>query len=334
MPPDIPPPVVYRTLPALSRLRSFLVFLPLIFIYTGVLGAVSLASSFFDRAGKFQHWLARFWSKLILATIRAPVTVVGEEYLVPAPARLFAANHLSSLDIPVLYANLPFSFRIIAKREVFNYVVVGWHLRRSGQIEVDSSNARASLRGLNRAADTLKRGMPVVVFPEGSRSTNGEVRPFLNGTFYVAIKAQAEIVPIALVGTLETLPMNRPHPHPPLGRGPISSAGYTLRQADPWPRRSKTPSKTLLPSRSLLPHHPLVGTLETLPMNRYHIRPHPLQLVAGAPISSAGYTLRQADALAAKVKNAIEDLYYPRAHVPDPRLAEPGGMAEVDAPSS
>lgn len=275
MPPDIPPPVVYRTPPALSRLRSFLIFLPLIFIYTGVLGAVSLASSFFDRAGKFQHWLARFWSKLILATIRAPVTVVGEEYLVPAPARLFAANHLSSLDIPVLYANLPFSFRIIAKREVFNYVVVGWHLRRSGQIEVDSSNARASLRGLNRAADTLKRGMPVVVFPEGSRSTNGEVRPFLNGTFYVAIKAQAEIVPIALV-----------------------------------------------------------GTLETLPMNRYHIRPHPLQLVAGAPISSAGYTLRQADALAAKVKNAIEDLYYPRAHVPDPRLAEPGGMAEVDAPSS
>ena len=298
MPPDIPPPVnhalaqehanpgdpldhsdsqvpavapdgsVYNTPPALSLLRSFLIFAPLIFLYTGVLGAVSLVSSFFDRYGKFQHWLARFWSKLILGTIQTPVRVVGQEYLVRSPPRLFAANHLSSLDIPVLYANLPFPFRIIAKREVFNYVVVGWHLRRSGQIEVDSSNARASLRGLNRAAETLKHGMPVVVFPEGSRSTSGEVQPFLNGAFYVAIKAQAEIVPIAIV-----------------------------------------------------------GTLETLPMNRYHIRPHALQLVAGAPISSAGYTLRQADALAAKVKSAIEDLYYSRAHVPDPRRAQPGELA-------
>ena len=266
---------VYNTPAAISGLRSSLIFIPLIFIYTGVLGAVSLASSFFDRRGKFQHWLARFWSKLILATLHTPVTVVGRQYLVPSPPRLFAANHLSSLDIPVLYANLPFPFRIIAKREVFHYVIVGWHLRRSGQIEVDSSNARASLRGLNRAAETLKQGMPVVVFPEGSRSTSGEVQPFLNGTFYVAIKAQAEIVPVALV-----------------------------------------------------------GTLETLPMNRYHIRPRPLQLVAGTPISTEGYTLRQADALAAKVKNAIEDLYYPRAHVADPRRTQPGVVAEIDASPS
>ncbi len=258
----------YCTPHAISWLRSFVFFIPLIFLYTGVLGAISLSSSFFDRRGKFQHWLARLWSKMILATLGTPVTVVGAEYLAPFPPRLFAANHLSSLDIPVLYANLPFPFRIIAKREVFHYVVIGWHLRRSGQIEVDSSNARASLRGLNRAAETLKQGMPVVVFPEGSRSTSGEIQPFLNGTFYVAIKARAEIVPIALV-----------------------------------------------------------GTLETLPMNHFHIRPHPLQLVAGPPISTEGYTLRQADALAAKVKTAIENLYYPQAHVPDPRQIqrEPGG---------
>ncbi|HEY4963047.1 MAG TPA: lysophospholipid acyltransferase family protein, partial [Terriglobales bacterium] len=117
-------------------------------------------------------------------------------------------------DIPVLYASLPTQFRILAKRELFCYPFLGWHLTRSGQIPIDHGDARASLRGLNRASDSLRKGMPLVIFPEGGRSRDGRLQNFMGGAFYMAIKAQAPVVPVVLVGTYEHLPMNSFHLRP------------------------------------------------------------------------------------------------------------------------
>jgi 1-acyl-sn-glycerol-3-phosphate acyltransferase len=216
-----------------SRLRSYFVWVPLILIYTGVLGTFSLIASLFDGSGRVQHWLARLWSWLILKTTLAKVKVYGLERIDVTKPHLYAANHLSALDIPVLYGDLPFQFRIVAKHELFRYPFLGWHLRRSGEIDIDPQNAMSSLRSMNRAVQTLRGGMPIVVFPEGGRSASGEIRPFLPGAFYVAIKAQVDIVPIALVGTYEMLPMNTRHLMPRTLQlvvgDPISTAGYTPR---------------------------------------------------------------------------------------------------------
>lgn len=183
-----------------------------------------------------QHWFARTWSRMILKTACVHVHADGLEHIDPARPAVYAANHLSALDIPVLYATLPAQFRILAKRELFKYPFLGWHLKRSGQIPIDHGDARASLRGLNRASDSLRQGMPLVIFPEGGRSPNGQLRPFMGGAFYMAIKAQAPVVPIVLVGTYELLPMNSFHLRP--GRvemivgEPIPTEGMVPRELD------------------------------------------------------------------------------------------------------
>jgi len=247
----------------LSRLRAYLILDPLILSYTFVLGVVALIVSFFDSTGRRQHAIARLWSKMIMGTIFSPVTVIGAENLEGARAAVYAANHISAIDIPMLFTYLPFQFRIVAKQELFRTPCVGWYLKRSGQLPVDQSNARASIRSLNKAVESLKAGMPLVIFPEGGRAPDGHIMPFMNGPFYAAIKAGVDIVPIAIV-----------------------------------------------------------GTFELLPMDGFHVQPRPLYLVIGKPISTAGYSLREMEALAQHTQRIIEDMYYSRSTVPDPRVTE------------
>ena len=220
----------------LSRLRSYCIFVPLIYLYTAIMGSLSLLSSFLDRGGRMQHWFAVHWSRMILATTGVRVRVEGVEHIDPAQPAVYASNHLSALDIPVLYSCLPGQFRIMAKRELFSYPFMGWHLTRSGQIPIDQGDARASLRSLNRASDSLRHGMPLAIFPEGGRSADGHMQPFMGGAFYMAIKAQAPVVPVVLVGNDELLPMNSYHLKP--GRvemiiaEPIPTLGMVPRQMD------------------------------------------------------------------------------------------------------
>ena len=221
---------------ALSLLRSILVFDLLIYLYTFVMGTLSLLSSFFDRDGGIQHGFARAWSQMILKTSLVRVRVTGLDATQHNAAAVYAVNHGSAFDIPVLYASLPFQFRILAKKELFRYPFLGWHLTRSGQIAVDADTKGANMRGVKQSVETLRAGMPLLIFPEGGRSADGHLQPFLGGAFYAAIRAGVDIVPMALVGTWEVLRMNSYHIHP----GPVElvvgeripTAGYTLREMD------------------------------------------------------------------------------------------------------
>lgn len=196
------------------RLRSYFIIDPLIWAYTIVLGSTSLLCSFFDRSGRIQHNLARAWSWLIMKTIFSPVTVVGNAAALAGETgkpRVFAVTHASALDIPILYVYLPFQFRIIFKSELLSYPFIGWHLKRSGQVCINQQNPSASIGAIKSALRSLRSGMPLVIFPEGGRTRDGNIQPFLPGAFFLAIKAQAEIVPIALVDTFDLLPMNTYH---------------------------------------------------------------------------------------------------------------------------
>src|SRR6516164_333808 len=195
----------------LSRLRSYFIFDPLIWAYTVLLGIVSIPASLFGDKDRILHGFARLWSQLILGTICSPVTVVGLGQIDTGKPHVYAVNHASALDIPVLYVHLPFQFRIAFKKELLSYPIVGWHLKRSGQVAIDQQNPTRSIGSIRTALKSLKAGMPLVIFPEGGRTPDGEIKPFLPGAFFLAIKAQLDIVPIALVGTFELLPMNTYH---------------------------------------------------------------------------------------------------------------------------
>jgi 1-acyl-sn-glycerol-3-phosphate acyltransferase len=219
-----------------SRLRSYFILDPLVWFYTLALGLLAIPGGMFDRSGKRLHWFSYFWSWLIMKTIVSPVKVVGLDKIDTAKAHVYAANHASALDIPVLYVNLPFQFRIAFKKELLAYPIVGWQLRRSGQICLDQQNPTRSLGSIRTALKGLKSGMPLVIFPEGGRTPDGEIKPFQPGAFFLAIKAQVDVVPIALVGTYELLPMDTFHikcrPLEMRVGAPIPTTGLTLRDME------------------------------------------------------------------------------------------------------
>ncbi len=228
----------------LSRLRSYFFFDPLIWAYTLLFGLSSIPFGFFDKDGRILHGFARAWSKLIMKTIFSPVRVIDLEKIDTAKTYVYAVNHASALDIPILYAFLPFQFRIVHKKELLSYPIVGWHLKRSGQVCVDQQNPARSIGQIKSALRTLKKGMPLVIFPEGGRTSDGTIQPFLPGAFFLAIKAEVEVVPVALVGTYELLPMNTYHIKPrPLEMRvgePISTAGMSMGEMEQLAERVRT----------------------------------------------------------------------------------------------
>jgi 1-acyl-sn-glycerol-3-phosphate acyltransferase len=219
-----------------SRLRSYLLLDPLIWMYTVVMGLLSLPTSLFSNSGRIQHDFARAWSWLIMKTIWSPVKVTGIEQIDISKPHVYAVNHASALDIPVLYVYMPFQFRIVFKKELLKYPIVGWHLRRSGQVCIDQQNKAAAVRSVRAALKSLEAGMPLVIFPEGGRTPDGQIKPFMPGAFFLAIKAQVDVVPVALVGTYELLPMNTYHiqcrPLEMRLGEPISTSGLTVKDMD------------------------------------------------------------------------------------------------------
>jgi 1-acyl-sn-glycerol-3-phosphate acyltransferase len=220
----------------LSRLRSYFILDPLVWFYTLAMGLIALPGGLFDQDGRRLHWFSYAWSWLIMKSIFSPVKVIGLEKIDTSKPHVYAVNHASALDIPVLYVNLPFQFRIAFKKELLSYPIVGWQLKRSGQICLDQQNPSRSVGSIRTALKGLKAGIPLVIFPEGGRTPDGEIKPFLPGAFFLAIKAQVDIVPVALVGTYELLPMDTYHikcrPLEMRVGQPIPTAGLTVRDLE------------------------------------------------------------------------------------------------------
>ncbi len=220
---------------------TYLLVLPLIAIATAFFGSISLIVGLWDKSGSQQHGIAHLWARTLLILSLSPIRLEGAEKLHLHETAVYASNHLSYYDTPVLFARLPFQFRILAKQSLWKIPFIGWYLNRSGQVPVDQTTARNAVASLNRGVRTLKSGLPLVIFPEGGRSATGETKPFVSGAAYMAIKAQVPLVPITLVGTYELLPIHTYHLQPrPLAvviGDPISTEGLTTRDADALTQR-------------------------------------------------------------------------------------------------
>jgi 1-acyl-sn-glycerol-3-phosphate acyltransferase len=146
-------------------------------------------------------WAMRRWAESSLTGLAIEVEVHGQEH-VPAGAFVYASNHQSLLDILALSAHLPGEFKWCAKRSLMNVPFLGWHLRVAGNVPVDRGGGRAHAAATTaRFVEVLRRGFPLLLFPEGTRSEDGNVKPFKDGAFFAAVTAFVPVLPVALEGT-------------------------------------------------------------------------------------------------------------------------------------
>jgi 1-acyl-sn-glycerol-3-phosphate acyltransferase len=155
--------------------RTVFFLIPAIGVYTIVLGTISIASSLVDPSGDFGHKCARAWAWLVLKTTGVRVTVRGEGNIDPRRSYVFAANHQSIYDIPIVFMSLPLQLRIIAKDSLGSFPFLGWHLRRTGHLLVDRKNPGVGI--LKKMGKLIQGARSLIVFPEGTRSVDGTVVP-------------------------------------------------------------------------------------------------------------------------------------------------------------
>jgi len=225
-----------------ARLSSNLLRGPVFAAATIACGSLALLSSFFEsksRPGRLQHAVAHTWAKLSIRVAGARIQVSGLENI-PAETAVYACNHTSYMDTPVVFSSLPFQFRILAKKELWGIPFIGWYLNRSGQIPIDTANPRTTLSSFSKGVHTLREGLNIFVFPEGGRTPDRKLKPLLNGAAFLALRAQVPLVPIILVGVYDLLPIHTTHVYPdPKGQPikvvfgkPIPTAGRTPRDSE------------------------------------------------------------------------------------------------------
>jgi 1-acyl-sn-glycerol-3-phosphate acyltransferase len=228
----------------MALLWTFLFVDPLIILSTIGFGAVSHIVSWFDSAGHRQVRIGKAWARSLLGIAGVTVEVEGADHIREDTCYIFTANHLSYMDTPVLLGCFPANFRFLAKEELFKIWFLGWHLKRAGHVSVPLDNPRASVKTLAHAAKLIhSHRVSLLIFSEGGRSADGVLQDFKDGAAYLAIKAQAPLVPVALIGTREILAMHSAIFH----RGrvklrfgqPIPTAGLTVHERGELSERSR-----------------------------------------------------------------------------------------------
>jgi 1-acyl-sn-glycerol-3-phosphate acyltransferase len=169
-------------------------------------------------------------------TNRVKVKVEGMKNLQGEGPYIFMSNHQGSYDIFALLGHLPFQFKWLAKRELFSVPFLGWTMAAAGYISIDREGTRKTVKALDKAAQKIREGISIVIFPEGSRSPDGSIQSFKKGGFTLAIKSRVPIVPIAISGSREIMPKESLTAIPgeiriQMGR-PIPTQSYSLKDRE------------------------------------------------------------------------------------------------------
>lgn len=195
------------------------VFYVVVFVSTVVHALAALGAALLrvpSRPGRIYDWSTSDWARWILAAAGTPVILEGAERIPRGVPVVYAANHTSMFDIWALAAALPGSIRFVAKAELTRIPLLGAAMVRAGHVSIERENKTRALDAYRRAAETVRSGISTVVFPEGTRSRTGELLPFKNAPFGLAIAAGVPLVPLYVAGTFRILPKGgfRLHPAP------------------------------------------------------------------------------------------------------------------------
>lgn len=174
--------------------------------FTIIVGLTTLLTMPFDKSRRIPHALTAYWGRTVFwANPKWKLKITGKNNLPKKGPYVLVSNHASLADIVVLF-HLDPHFKWMAKESLFRIPLLGWSLLWAGDIPLLRGNQSSIRATYLRALNCLKSGIPVMIFPEGTRSRSGRLGPFKRGAFQLAIKAQVPIVPIVLHGTRDTIP--------------------------------------------------------------------------------------------------------------------------------
>jgi len=158
-----------------------------------------------DRSGNAAHSIATFWAKAVMRLAGIHVSVRGIENIPRHAPLIILSCHRGAFDIPALQSVLPVQFRWVAKKSLFKLPLVGWSMSLAGYISIDREKGAAAYKSIDAAAEKIKAGTSVLIFPEGTRNTGNELLLFKKGGFTLAQRSGAAIVPVAITGTEKIL---------------------------------------------------------------------------------------------------------------------------------
>lgn len=177
-----------------------------VILYSILIAALSLIVFPIDYKYKVSNFLMKVWTNIVLFIYGIKVNVYGAENVDASKGNLYISNHASYLDIFVQLAKLPDNVRMVYKKEINRIPLLGWAMLAAGFISLDRENIRKAMKSLDKAAQKIKNGLSVVIYPEGTRTEDGTVGEFKRGMFILADKAQADLIPVSLTNTFNLMP--------------------------------------------------------------------------------------------------------------------------------
>jgi 1-acyl-sn-glycerol-3-phosphate acyltransferase len=187
----------------LRTLFFYITFFPWTFLSAIIALLTSLISP--EKTHQFVH----FWGRICLFLAGLKIEVKGSENIPPDGPAIYVSNHQSNFDIPIIYSGLPIPFNWLAKKELFKIPLFGLGMKRNGNIPIDRSNRKTTIHSIIIAAQRIKEGTSVVIFPEGTRTPDGDLQEFKKGALLIAAKAQVPVVPIVIHGSYIIQPKDR-----------------------------------------------------------------------------------------------------------------------------
>ena len=185
---------------------QYVIAFPLLWVLTMLTSIITIILFPWPNS-KFVNWTQKLWSRSFGWLLFLPVKVTGKENIKPGQSYIFVANHQSMLDVWIVYGWLPVVFKWLMKAELRKVPFVGSACKAAGHVFVDRSSPMAAQRSLKEVEKVLTNGVCTVIFPEGTRSLNGQVGRFKRGAFQIALELNLPIIPISLTGCFEA--MNR-----------------------------------------------------------------------------------------------------------------------------
>jgi 1-acyl-sn-glycerol-3-phosphate acyltransferase len=230
-------------------LRTVWLALAAVFV-TIPLSAATMVVAIFRSTSPWIDRIMRLWGQLLVKAAGIDLRTENVERIDPNQRYILVANHYSYLDIPCIAAAVPQPIRFMAKVSLFKIPIFGWALGRAGFIPIDRKNRRTAVKSFDLAADRIRKGNTIVIFPEEGRSKTREMRPFQRGAFLLALKSEKTIVPIAIDSTFDVFPVGAKRVRPGVVTvrigTPIETAGRSLRDKGALLDEARTQVETML----------------------------------------------------------------------------------------